>query len=122
MVDDLLVSKKSFSKDCFARLKVSIPPYSKLIKHETHSWVPNPGIRYKFEIANTFNDRGPTVNALVFEVLLKANGNKTIEELLDENGIDDAPEKQQVLDKLLQLWDARVIALSPSTHEEYAAE
>jgi len=54
------------------------------------------------------------VSSDVFAVLMSADGNKTLQELFEENDIDDDHRRARVREEMHDLWTQRIVILRPT--------
>jgi carbamoyltransferase len=113
LIGDYLVEKPDLPADRLAELYLSIPPYMNLKRCETFNRAAglNPGQR--FELSNTFNEKVMEVNGSLFELLVKADGRCSLGCLMRSQGIGGGKECEGLLQKITELWEKRLIRLSP---------
>lgn len=110
VVGDYLARKKEKASQHYLHLKPSLPPYISL--HQVKKGSSDGKRTNSFHISNSYNSSTQIpFSAELFQLLGAATGDKTIEELLAEIGMTD--ETGDILQKLIDLWSARLILLKP---------
>jgi carbamoyltransferase len=100
-LEDWMVTKKPRTPESLLPLTLRLRPHAKL--HDAPAPI----------VGNTFDAREHAVSGDVFELLLRADGYRTIDELMDGVGIRDQQERLACLSGIEQLWERRLVCLNP---------
>jgi len=118
VIGDYLAHKKDTGSS-YARLETlapSLPNSRRLVKGKGQA--EGGGVHTVFEIEGTmshfFARTVVEVSSDVFAVLMSADGNKTLQELFEENDIDDDHRRARVREEMHDLWTQRIVILRPT--------
>lgn len=113
IIDDFLIGKKEVPLEALTCLYPAFAPYMLLKKGETTAWLPDRSVTQKFVLSNTFNEKEWEIDAKMFEVLSCVNGKLSLGSLFRQQQMTDPDQKDALLRKFSELWDKRLIILSP---------
>ena len=114
IIDDFFIGKKEAPLEALTCLYPAFAPYMLLKKEVTAAWLPDRRVTQKFVLSNTFNEKTWEVDAKMFEILSSINGKLTLGSLFRQQQMTDPAEKDALLHKFSELWDKRLIILSPA--------
>ena len=112
VVGEYLIKKKEISWQNHLSLKLSLPRYISL--HQVKKVCLDSKFDNLFYIGNSYDTKFQIgVSAEVFRVLTLANSEKTVGNLLQENGETEEGKAQGIVNELIELWSQRLILLQP---------
>ncbi len=112
VVGEYLIKKKEVSWQNHLSLKLSLPRYISL--HQVKKVCLDSKFDNLFYIGNSYDTKFQIgVSAEVFRVLTLANSEKTVGDLLQENGETEEGKAQGIVNELIELWSQRLILLQP---------
>lgn len=112
VVGEYLIKKKEVSWQNHLSLKLSLPRYISL--HQVKKVCLDSKFDNLFYIGNSYDTKFQIeVSAEVFRVLTLANSEKTVGNLLQENGETEEGKAQGIINELIELWSQRLILLQP---------
>ena len=112
VVGEYLIKKKEVSWQNYLSLKLLLPPHISL--HQVKKVCTNSKFDNLFYIGNSYDTKFQVgVSAEVFRVLTLANSEKTVGNLLNENGETKEGKTQRIVEELMKLWSQRLILLQP---------
>lgn len=112
VVGEYLIKKKEVSWQNYLSLKLSLPPHISL--HQVRKVCTGSKFDNLFYIGNSYDTKFQVgVSAEVFRVLTLANREKTVGNLLHENGETEEGKAQGIVKELMELWSQRLILLQP---------
>jgi carbamoyltransferase len=112
VIGDFLVRKREVSWEDHLALVPSLPRH--VVLRQRHDYAPERGWGSAFEIGSNQLDRpGRALSAEGFGLLARCDGERTVGELLETQGIGEAGARQQVVDEMLELWSARLVRMQP---------
>ncbi len=112
VVGEYLIKKKEVSWQNHLSLKLSLPPHISL--HQVKKVCTDSKFDNLLYIGNSYDTKFQVgVSAEVFRVLTLANSEKTVGNLLHENGETEEGKAQGIVNELMELWSQRLILLQP---------
>ncbi|OYE02679.1 carbamoyltransferase family protein [Nostoc sp. 'Peltigera membranacea cyanobiont' 232] len=112
VVGEYLIKKKEVSWQNYLSLKLLLPPHISL--HQVKKVCTDSKFDNLFYIGNSYDTKFQVgVSAEVFRVLTLANSEKTVGNLLHENGETEEGKAQGIVKELMELWSQRLILLQP---------
>jgi carbamoyltransferase len=99
----------------FKALAPAVPPHRKLVRRGAASGL-KADDTFQIESAKSsdFGPRAVSVSPEFYGVLQGADGQKSLHDLLDEEGVTDEATVRRVSDEVADLWSRRVILLKPA--------
>lgn len=112
VVGEYLIWKKENTIRSYKSLAPKMPYYSQLIR--TQRYVAFDQMTSECEIISTTDGKYDTkISLLAYEILSCANGEKTLQNLLEEMQVTDSDTEIKLLEEMSELWALRVIQLTP---------
>ncbi len=117
VIGDYLARKKETdsSRVALETLAPALPNSRRLVKRKGQA--EGGGVHSVFEIEGTmshfFARTVVEVSSDIFSILLGADGKKSLQELIEENGIDDDRRRARLSEEMHDLWTQRIIILRP---------
>jgi carbamoyltransferase len=102
--------KKDQDSSACLTLVLSLPLHVRIHSHRRFTSATE--IETAFEIGNSYDDQSIVLSPDVFRILSSADGRRSIDELMDESGIDSQKTKA-LAEEFQKLWSKRVIRLRP---------
>lgn len=113
VVGDYLISKREVDYSSYLNLVPALPRYARL--QTTKKFSTNSEMVTVYEVGNSFDDRyTANVSAEAFNLLAGADNERTLEELLEAQGITDDERQREVISEIAELWGRRVVVLEPA--------
>jgi carbamoyltransferase len=112
VVGDWVVQKKSVPLGVHGSLVVTVPPHYRLIRTKATGtdWAP----RHIFELVSTHDAKvAVNVSPETYEVLLAADGLKTVGDIIAALGYGRDDADDAVLQEIRELWSLRTVVLRP---------
>lgn len=110
IVGDFLVTKRDVTSETYLELIPSLPP-TLAIRATTRS--ASKDVSRRFEAAFTYSGGKSTeIGSDLYEVLIRADGHRTLEQLAGEVGIE-VRRRAELIQALLDLWSQRMVILRP---------
>ncbi|MEH2082676.1 MAG: carbamoyltransferase C-terminal domain-containing protein [Nostoc sp.] len=112
VVGEYLINKKEVSWRNYLSLRLSLPLYISL--HQVKKVSSDDKFSNFSYIGNSYNAESQVgVSAEVFRFLTLANSEKTIANILEEDGVTEQGIAQRIVQELIELWSRRLIVLQP---------
>lgn len=113
IVGDYVVSKREIDFSSYMNSVPTLPKYARL--QRTKKFSTNNEMVTVYEIGNSFDDRYTArVSAETFNLLVGADEEKTLGELLEAQDVTDDERKREIVAEVVEMWGRRVVALGPS--------
>ena len=112
VVGNYLVSKRNVDYHGYLNLIPTLPLYATLVR--TRKYLSRTEMAIGHEISNTYNRlHNAPISSAALDLLMMADGRKTLADLLDDQGVNDAESVKRLCEELQELWALRVISLDP---------
>jgi len=103
-------------RSAFKTLTPAVPPYRKLVRRGAATGLKaEDTLRIESAKSSDFGPRAVSVSPEFYGVLQGADGQKSLNDLLDEEGITDEATIRRISDEVADLWSQRVIWLKPAS-------
>jgi carbamoyltransferase len=110
IVGDFLVTKREVTPQAYVRLLISLPP-TLAVRALATSW--SGRVSRRFEAAFTYSGgKSIEIGPEMYEVLIRADGEKTVETIAADAGIDSGC-RSALAGELIELWSRRMVILRP---------
>ncbi|GAB1539906.1 carbamoyltransferase [Scytonema sp. NUACC21] len=112
IIGEYLIKKKEVSWRNYLSVRLSLPPHISL--HQVKKSSSDGKFSNFFYIGNNYDTKFQVgVSAEVFRILTLANSERTLGNLLQENGETEEGKAQGIVEELMELWSQRLILLRP---------
>jgi carbamoyltransferase len=107
---DYVVRKKGVKPSALRRLVASVPRHLRVVNQTRHEQERRVA---EYSVVSNTDGMIETVSQNAFNVLRKADGRRTVDDLLGVAAVPDGPPAEALLAELSELWARRVVALNP---------
>lgn len=112
VVGNYLVSKKNIDDETYLDLAPSLPRYARLV--QSRRFISDHQINTVCELANSYHHQyNVQISVEAFNVLMEANGEKSLGDLLHAQDGTDQSRRTVIIDEMRRLWFSRALALHP---------
>jgi carbamoyltransferase len=112
VIGDYLIQKKRIDWKAYLTLKPALPDYISL--HHVRTTLPPSQEKNQLSLRNSYNPGFQLeINDKMYKALMLANGNKSVEEIIEECGGAEKIEPRGFVTELIELWTQRLLLLLP---------
>jgi carbamoyltransferase len=112
VIGDYLIHKNEIDDSCYLSMAPAMPVHNVLI--QTNRFISLEEAKKTYEIKNNFdNGYNSDISSAAFNLLNESDGNKTLGQLMEENGFKGNEKMEAMIGEIIQLWKRRFIILNP---------